>query len=118
MMAALTIVAGVVIGVLVGITGTSGAFLIPMLVYCFGMGQLRAQGTALLIAASPVWIIPLVPYWRANHVDWKVGLQIAVGLGVGSYFGARGAQILPETVVRRIFAVVLFAVALRMFFRQ
>jgi uncharacterized membrane protein YfcA len=37
---------------------------------------------------------------------------------VGSYFGARGEQMLPETTVRRIFAVVLFALALRMFFRR
>ncbi len=118
MTTALTLLAGVLVGVLVGITGTSGAYLIPMLVYGFGMAQLRAQGTALLIAASPVWIIPLIPYWRSNHVDWKVGLLIAVGLGVGSYFGALYAQTLPETAVRRVFAVVLFTVALRMFFRR
>ena len=74
MMWHLTIVAGAVIGVMVGMTGTGGAFIIPALVYGFGMGQMRAQGTALLIAALPVWIVPLVPYRRAHHVDWKVGL--------------------------------------------
>jgi len=113
-----TIAIGAIVGVLVGITGTSGAFLIPTLVFVFGMGQIRAQGTALLIAASPVWIFPLIPYWRAHHVDWKVGLLIAVGLAVGSYFGAKYAQMLPEIAVRRIFAVVLFTVAVRMFFRR
>ncbi len=114
----LTVAIGAVLGLLVGMTGTGGAFIIPALVYGFGMGQMRAQGTALLIAASPIWVVPLVPYWRANHVDWKIGLLLAVGLAVGSYFGARWVQTLPELAVRRMFALVLLSLSLRMFFKR
>lgn len=114
----LTVVVGAALGVCVGMTGTGGAFIIPSLIYIFGMGQMRAQGTALLIAASPVWFVPLIPYWRAHHVDWKVAVLLACGLAVGSWFGARWVQLLPETTVRRIFAVVLFALACRMFFKR
>lgn len=109
---------GGVIGVLVGITGTGGAFLIPALVYIFRAGQLRAQGTALLIAASPIWIIPLIPYYRAGHFDWKLGLLLACGLAIGSYFGATWVQSLPVATVRKTFAVVLMLLALRMFFQR
>ena len=40
---------GVLTGVLVGLTGTSGAFLIPIITLLFRETQVRAQGTALLL---------------------------------------------------------------------
>ena len=49
----LELLVGAVVGVLVGITGTGGAFVIPALIYLFRMDQLRAQGTALLISSLP-----------------------------------------------------------------
>jgi uncharacterized protein len=108
--------AGLVIGVCVGIVGTGGAFIIPLLVYIFGMGQLKAQGTALLIAAWPVWLIPFIPYWRAGHYDWKAAVLLGIGIGLGGYFGALLVQNLPQAYVRKAFAVVLTGLALKMFF--
>jgi uncharacterized membrane protein YfcA len=49
---------GILAGVLVGLTGTSGAFLIPMMTLVFRETQVRAQGTALLIGALPVYLGP------------------------------------------------------------
>src|SRR5579862_4683025 len=63
------LIAGLAVGIFVGLVGTGGAFIIPALVYLFKMDQLKAQGTALLIAASPVWIFPFIPYYRAGHYD-------------------------------------------------
>ncbi len=59
------VLAGAMVGVCVGLIGTSGAIMIPLLVYGFGLTQLRAQGTALFIALMPVWVVPLIPYARA-----------------------------------------------------
>ena len=112
------ILAGAVLGIFVGLAGTGGAFIIPALVYGFGMTQIRAQGTALFIAASPVWIVPMIPYARAKHVDWRIGILIAVGLALGSYFGAQWAQTLPVATVRKGFALVLLGLALKMFFQR
>ena len=103
------------IGVFVGLVGTSGAVMIPALVFIFGMTQLKAQGTSLFIALIPIWIAPLIPYWRAGNVDWRLGLLMAAGLAVGGYFGGMWAQTLPVAVVRRVFAVVLAGAAVRMF---
>lgn len=105
---------GMLVGVLVGLVGTSGAFIIPTLVLVFGEKQLRAQGTALFIALLPIWISPLIPYWRAGNVNWRLGLMLAAGLVCGSFFGARWAQVLPVPLLRKIFALVLMAVAVRM----
>jgi uncharacterized protein len=108
---------GLAIGICVGIVGTGGAFIIPVLVYLFGMGQLKAQGTALLIAAFPVWFPPFVPYWKAGHYDLKTAIILGIGIGLGGYFGAVLVQNLPEEHVRKAFAVVLMGLAVKMFFQ-
>jgi hypothetical protein len=113
-----TVVVGVALGVLVGLAGTGGAFIIPALVYGFGVDQLKAQGTSLLIAATPVWLIPFFPYYRAGNYDLRLGILLAVGLGIGSYFGSSWAQHLPLQLVRRSFAVILAGLALKMFFER
>lgn len=110
----LAIPTGIAVGLCVGLVGTSGAFLIPTMVFLFGESQLSAQGTALFVALTPLWIVPLIPYWRSGHVNWKLGLMLAVGMAVGGYFGARWAQSVPMPVLRKCFAVVLMMVALRM----
>ena len=112
------LVAGLLIGVCVGIVGTGGAFIIPTLVYLFGMGQLKAQGTALLISAWPVWFIPFIPYWRAGDYDLKTAILLAIGIAAGGYFGARLVQTLPQDYVRKTFAVVLMGLAFKMFFER
>ncbi|MDE1154921.1 MAG: sulfite exporter TauE/SafE family protein [Acidobacteriaceae bacterium] len=114
----LAIPVGMVVGICVGLGGTSGAFLIPTLVFVFGEKQLRAQGTALLIALLPVWIGPLLPYWRSGNVNWKLGLVLSCGIAVGGYFGAQWAQHLPVDIVRKCFAVMLITVALRMLLQR
>ena len=63
----LQLLVGAVVGILVGITGTGGAFVIPALIYVFRMEQLRAQGTALMISSLPIWFIAFIPYARARH---------------------------------------------------
>lgn len=112
------ILAGALIGVFVGMLGTSGAITIPVLVYVFGLSQLRAQGTSLFIALIPLWIGPLLPYARAGNVDWRLGGLLAIGMFVGGYYGGTLVQTLPMSLVRKGFAMVLFTVALRMFFER
>ncbi len=107
-----------VLGVFVGMIGTSGAIMIPALIYVFGLTQLRAQGTSLFVAMMPLWIAPVIPYWRAGNVDFRLGLLMAAGILVGSYFGAAWVQHLPVVLVRRMFAVVLAGVAVRMFLQH
>ena len=107
------IVVGAVIGVLVGITGTGGAFVIPALIYLFHMNQLRAQGTALLISALPIWFIAFIPYAQERNFDLRLALLMAVGLCLGSYFGASWAQHLPIPVLRRVLGSVLVLIGAR-----
>lgn len=113
----LELLVGAVVGVLVGITGTGGAFVIPALIYLFRMDQLRAQGTALLISSLPIWFIAFIPYARARHFDLRLGLLMAFGICVGSYFGADWAQHLPLPVLRRVLGSVLIVVGARLLYQ-
>ena len=112
------IAAGLLVGVFVGVVGTGGAFIIPVLVYVFRMSQLKAQGTALLIAASPIWLFPFIPYWRTSQFDFRIAMLLGIGVALGGYFGAILAQHLPQEYVRKAFAVVLMSLALKMFFER
>ena len=114
----LIILAGAAVGVLVGTIGTSGAIIIPLLIYGFGLTQVRAQGTALLMSAVPVWFGPMIVYARAHQVEYRLGILLAVGMAVGSIFGAKLALQLPMPVLRRCFAVVLAVLAVRMFVQR
>ena len=109
------LLAGLLVGVFVGIVGTGGAFIIPALVYIFEMDQLKAQGTALLIAASPVWIFPFIPYYRAGQYDFRTAVLLGGGVALGGYFGAVLAQHLPQEYMRKAFALVLMSLAIKMF---
>jgi hypothetical protein len=113
---AIIILIGAIVGVIVGAIGTSGAIMIPLLIFVFGLSQTSAQGTALLMASCPLWIAPMLVYARANHVEWRLGLLLATGMAVGSIYGARLALQLPTTTLKRGFALMLGAVAVRMFF--
>jgi uncharacterized membrane protein YfcA len=110
----LQLLVGAVIGILVGITGTGGAFVIPALMYLFRVDQLRAQGTALMISSVPIWIIAFIPYARAQQFDLKLGVLIAIGICVGSYFGANWAQHLPLPILRRVLGCVLVLIGARL----
>jgi hypothetical protein len=49
---------------------------------------------------------------------FSASLWIAAGLFIGAYFGARIAQQLPPLVLRRIFSVILVAIALRLWINR
>ncbi len=110
---------GVVVGVVSGVVGIGGGVMVvPILVYGFKMSQHSAQGTSLAMLLPPIGILAVMQYWRAGHVDLKMALLLAVGFALGGYFGGMFAQQLSGLALRRSFALVLGAVAVKMFFQK
>jgi uncharacterized membrane protein YfcA len=110
---------GLVVGVFSGIVGIGGGILfIPALVYLLGMSQHKAQGTSLGALLLPVGLFAFMEYYRRGNADLRVALLLAAGFLVGGYFGAVGAQHIPDLWLRRIFALLLIAVGGRMFFSR
>jgi hypothetical protein len=110
---------GLVVGMVSGVVGIGGGVLfVPALIWLLGMSQHKAQGTSLAALLAPVGIFAFLEYYRKGNADLRVGLLLAAGFLVGGYFGAVGAQHMPELWLRRIFAVTLVAVGGRMWFSQ
>ena len=108
---------GVVIGVVSGLVGIGGgAFLIPALIFFYGMTQMQAQGTSLATMLLPIGLLAFWTYYRAGHVNFKLAMWIAGGFALGGWLGGMWAQHLNENVLRKGFAVLLVVLAIRMAF--
>ncbi|MGA3161552.1 MAG: sulfite exporter TauE/SafE family protein [Terracidiphilus sp.] len=108
---------GLLVGVFSGVVGIGGGILfIPALIWIAGMSQHRAQGTSLGALLAPVGIFAFLEYYRKGNADLKIALLLAVGFLIGGYFGAVGAQHIPDLWLRRIFALTMIAVGGRMLF--
>ena len=110
---------GLLVGVVSGVVGIGGGVLfVPALVWLAGMSQHKAQGTSLGALLAPVGIFAFMEYYRNGNADLKVALLLAVGFLIGGYFGAVGAQHIPDLWLRRIFAVTLIAVGGELLFSR
>lgn len=108
---------GIVVGVISGLVGIGGgAFLIPALIYFYGMSQIKAQGTSLATLLLPIGIFAFWTYYKAGHVDFKMAMILAIGFALGGWLGGLWAQHLPQIVLRRGFAVLLILLAAKMAF--
>jgi len=108
---------GLVVGMVSGVVGIGGGILfVPALVWLVGMNQHKAQGTSLGALLLPVGIFAFFEYYRKGNADVTIALLLAAGFLVGGYFGAVGAQHISELWLRRIFALTLVGVGVRMWF--
>ncbi len=115
----LTLLIGLVVGTFSGVVGIGGGILfVPALVWLYGMDQHKAQGTSLGALLAPVGILAFMEYYRKGNADVRIAALLAAGFLVGGYFGATGAQMIPELLLRRIFAVTLITVGGWMFFQH
>ncbi len=111
------ILTGIAAGILGGLVGVGGGIIIvPSLVYFLSFSQKSAQGTSLGLLLLPVGILGVLQYYKEGHVDFKVVGLIAIGFLAGSYLGSKFALSLPQDTVKKIFAVILIIIALKMLF--
>ncbi len=102
------------LGGMVGIGG--GVIIVPALVLLFGLSQHNAQGISLTMMLFPVGLFGVLNYYKKGHVDFKYAGLIAVGFLIGSYLGSKFSLTLPQELVKKIFAVVMILLALKMLF--
>ena len=109
---------GICTGILSGIFGIGGGVvLVPLLILFLGYEQHVASGTSLVALLLPVGLLGAIEYYRAGKLtpeNVKFGFIIALGLFVGTFFGARIAVHLPADTLRRSFAVFLVLVAAKL----
>ena len=108
---------GLVAGLLSGVLGLGGAIvIIPALVLLLGFSQQLAQGTALVMMVLPVGALAALQYYQKGFVDVKAALIMAALFFIGGYFGAKFATEIPQAILKKSFAIMLVAIAVKMWF--
>jgi len=106
-----TVLIGVVAGVLAGMLGIGGgALFVPALVIVLGLGQVDAEATS-LAAMVPV---ALIGAWRQHgygNVRIRDGLLVGALAVPGAVLGVWLVNVLPEKLIRDLFAGLLLFTA-------
>ena len=110
------ILLGLVCGIYSSMFGVgAGTLMIPALVLIFSLPQKSAQGISLSVMVPMVLIGSLRYIQNPDiEVDLKLVGILAVGGMAGAWIGASLAAKLPAVVLRRMFAVLLILLSIRM----
>ena len=114
---ALALALGLAGGTLAGLFGVGGGIVfVPALTLGLGLSQISAEATS-LAAIVPVVVVGSYRQQRSGLVDWSSAAVIGLCSLGGVLAGAEIALRLPETTLRRAFAVFLLLAAAQMALR-
>jgi len=110
---------GLLAGFMSGLLGIGGGIIIiPALVYLLGYSQQNAQGTSLGLLLLPIGILAVLNYHRAGFVNIKAAAIMCITFIIGSYITSKIAVELPETIIKKMFAVFLLFYAAKLFLEK
>ena len=113
----LLVVVGLLAGILSGLVGLGGGVIIvPALVFLLGFSQHQATGTSLGILLLPAGIFAVINYYQKGLIDVRVVLLIFVGFLAGGWLGSKISLSINETVLKKVFAIVLVLIAGKVLF--
>ncbi len=113
----LTVVIGFLAGLMGGLLGVGGGLvLVPLFHYVLKMDMHAAIGTSLAVIV-PTALFATFPNMASGNVQWRAFIFAAVFSIVGSFIGAKISMNVDVTLLKKIFAVFLIVVAIRMFLK-
>jgi len=108
-------ICGLIIGILSGLLGVGGGFvLVPILVYFFHISMHQAIGTSLVIIIPTALCASLIHFQNGN-VSFKMAGSLVIFTIIGGLIGAYFAGMLPAALLKKVFAIVLAVIAVKMF---
>ena len=108
---------GICAGVISGTLGLgSGTVIVPALVLLCGFEQKSSQGIALAVMV-PMALVGALRYWKNPEIEMNTAIIALIVLGAlaGVLVGTELAGRLPSHVLRKVFAIFLAIVAVKMF---
>jgi len=113
----------VIIGFIAGIVGGSlglggGIIIVPALVFILGFTQHHAQGTSLAVLLFPVGILGVINYSKSGYVNFKFAAILIVAFVLGSYIGSEISVHLPDKILKKVFAIFLLLISIKMLFNK
>lgn len=107
--------AGVFVGATNGFFGGGGGMICVPILLLLGLGNQRAQATAILVML-PISIASALVYYTQGYVDWQSVLYVGAGSVLGGAIGACLLQIIPNKALKFVFAIVVIAAGIKMLF--
>jgi len=103
-------------GVLSGIMGIGGGFvLVPAMIYLMGMPTLMVIGTSAFQIVFVAANVTLLQSWHNHTVDLMLALTMLAGGVIGGPIGARVAGKLPSEQLRALLALLLVGISIKLF---
>ncbi|MEV4765484.1 sulfite exporter TauE/SafE family protein [Micromonospora chokoriensis] len=94
---------GVVVGLVTGLVGAGGGFLVvPALALLGGLPMSVAVGTSLVVIAMKSFA-GLAGYLSSVHIDWGLAAAVTAAAVVGSLVGGRLTARIPADILRKAF---------------
>lgn len=105
---------GVIVGLVLGLTGAGGSvFAVPLLMFGLGWTLTQAVPVALIAVCAAAGFGTVVA-WDKTYVRYRAALLMAAAGTLAAPFGLNAAQALPTATLSLLFAAALVAVAMRM----
>ena len=111
------LLSGIVVGIGGAFTGLGGGFLLVPWLLFLGFSSEKAVGTSFL-AILAISVSALIAHNKLSNVDYKVGILLGIGGILGAQIGARWVEDVTTAQFKRIFAFVLFGLAVYLFFKK
>ncbi|MEN3342729.1 MAG: uncharacterized protein V7644_2133 [Actinomycetota bacterium] len=107
---------GVGAGVLSGLFGVGGGILFVPTLTALGLSQLHAEASSLL-AIIPTVMVGVWRQQRYGNVRWRGAAYVGVASVGATVGGAQVAESLPESTLRKLFAVLMILTAAQIAWR-
>lgn len=108
------IIIGIFAGFISGLFSTGGGLiLVPGFSYLLKLDTVKSRATS-IICILPMVITTSFFYSKNNYINWKIGILCAIGGTIGSFFGSKILNKIPEYILKITFAIFLFYVGLKM----
>lgn len=103
-------------GITSGLFGVGGGVIyVPLMVMLLGFGMHQAVGTSLAVVIG-AGLVAATRYAMGGMVSWKSLPWMILAAMAGAWLGATFSLGLDQTLLRRLFAVFLFGMSLKLFF--
>jgi len=109
---------GILGGLVSGLFGVGGGVLfVPLLIILRHFNPHLAIGTSLAVIV-PTALIAAYRHSLAEMIDWKTALLLALFAILGAWLGSEISLKLDTVLLRRLYAVFLSVLALKLFFQN
>lgn len=111
------IIIGCIAGFISGLFASGGGLvLLPACIYFLGLDEIEARGTTIL-SVFPMVLVTAFFYQNSNFIDWKLGINVAIGGMIGGLIGSKSLKKIKSNYLRIIFIIFLIYSSINLFLK-